>query len=236
MERTLLLNSTFEPLKIISWQRAITLLTQGKVEVIDFYDREVRGVSSHLPASLHSSSPQTGKDQAREPGGPFLPRQHLSAGQIYLSVLRQPVSRGRPDLRPRCPAGPGRTGNVGEHRYRLSYLQQPKGWEDPAGGQDASDPASSQAEMDARRHTPSRHQERAHELARLSLLEHRTRQGRMNGRLTRRAFPVRSPACCTANTLPHCIASMVMLTLRSPPSFLLSIMMVHAIVSLAKKY
>ncbi|MDH4163086.1 MAG: HNH endonuclease [Nitrospirota bacterium] len=45
MERTLLLNSTFEPLKIISWQRAITLLTQGKVEVIDFHDREIRGIS-----------------------------------------------------------------------------------------------------------------------------------------------------------------------------------------------
>jgi 5-methylcytosine-specific restriction endonuclease McrA len=45
MERTLLLNATFEPLKIISWQRAITLLTQGKVEVIDCYDRDIRGVS-----------------------------------------------------------------------------------------------------------------------------------------------------------------------------------------------
>jgi 5-methylcytosine-specific restriction endonuclease McrA len=45
MERTLLLNATFEPLKVISWQRAITLLTQGKVEVIDSYDRDVRGVS-----------------------------------------------------------------------------------------------------------------------------------------------------------------------------------------------
>jgi 5-methylcytosine-specific restriction endonuclease McrA len=45
MERTLLLNATFEPLKIISWQRAITLLTQGKVEVIDCYERDVRGVS-----------------------------------------------------------------------------------------------------------------------------------------------------------------------------------------------
>ena len=54
MERTLLLNSTFEPLKVISWQRAITLLTQGKVEVIDFYDREVRGVSIsfRLPSIL----------------------------------------------------------------------------------------------------------------------------------------------------------------------------------------
>lgn len=45
MERTLLLNATFEPLKIISWQRAITLLSQGKVEVIDSYDREIHGVT-----------------------------------------------------------------------------------------------------------------------------------------------------------------------------------------------
>ncbi len=54
MERTLLLNATFEPLKIISWQRAITLLTQGKVEVIDFYDREIRGVTItfRLPSIL----------------------------------------------------------------------------------------------------------------------------------------------------------------------------------------
>jgi 5-methylcytosine-specific restriction endonuclease McrA len=54
MEQTLLLNSTFEPLKIISWQRAITLLAQGKVEVIDVYDREVRGVSVsfRLPSIL----------------------------------------------------------------------------------------------------------------------------------------------------------------------------------------
>ena len=54
MERTLLLNSTFEPLKVISWQRAITLLTQGKVEVIDSYDRSIRGVSItfRLPSIL----------------------------------------------------------------------------------------------------------------------------------------------------------------------------------------
>jgi 5-methylcytosine-specific restriction endonuclease McrA len=54
MERTLLLNSTFEPLKIISWRRAITLLSQGKVEVIDVYDREVRGISIafRLPSIL----------------------------------------------------------------------------------------------------------------------------------------------------------------------------------------
>jgi len=45
MEKTLLLNITYEPLKVISWQKAITLLTLGKVEVIEEYDCDVRSVS-----------------------------------------------------------------------------------------------------------------------------------------------------------------------------------------------
>jgi 5-methylcytosine-specific restriction endonuclease McrA len=43
--RTLLLSQGFEPIKVISWQRALTLLTLGKVEVIEEYDAEVRSVS-----------------------------------------------------------------------------------------------------------------------------------------------------------------------------------------------
>jgi len=45
MEQTLLLNTTYEPLRVISWQKAITLLTLGKVEVIEEYDREIHSVS-----------------------------------------------------------------------------------------------------------------------------------------------------------------------------------------------
>ncbi|MBF84291.1 MAG: HNH endonuclease [Acidobacteria bacterium] len=45
MEQTLLLNATFEPLKVVQWQKAITLLCQGKVEVISEYDRDIRAVS-----------------------------------------------------------------------------------------------------------------------------------------------------------------------------------------------
>jgi 5-methylcytosine-specific restriction endonuclease McrA len=43
--RTLLLSQGYEPIKIISWQRAITLLTLGKVEVIEEYDAEIRAVT-----------------------------------------------------------------------------------------------------------------------------------------------------------------------------------------------
>ena len=52
MERTLLLNATYEPLRVVSWQRAVILLFKGKVEVLDAYDRVIRGVS----ISLHHPS------------------------------------------------------------------------------------------------------------------------------------------------------------------------------------
>lgn len=45
MEQTLLLNATFEPLKVVHWQKAVTLWCQGKVEIIAVHDREIRAVS-----------------------------------------------------------------------------------------------------------------------------------------------------------------------------------------------
>lgn len=48
--RTLLLSQGFEPIKVISWQRAITLLTLGKVEVIEEYDAEIKATSFVIKA------------------------------------------------------------------------------------------------------------------------------------------------------------------------------------------
>jgi 5-methylcytosine-specific restriction endonuclease McrA len=45
MEQVLLLNITYEPLRIINWKKAITLLCLGKVEVIEEYSREIRAIS-----------------------------------------------------------------------------------------------------------------------------------------------------------------------------------------------
>lgn len=42
LSRTLLLSQSYEPIKAITWQRAITLLTLGKVEVLESYDGFVR--------------------------------------------------------------------------------------------------------------------------------------------------------------------------------------------------
>ena len=40
--QTLVLTAGYEPIKVVSWQRAITLLTLGKVEVIEEYDQDIR--------------------------------------------------------------------------------------------------------------------------------------------------------------------------------------------------
>ncbi len=45
MEQVLLLNISYEPLKIINWKKAITMLCLGKVEVIEEYSRDVRSIS-----------------------------------------------------------------------------------------------------------------------------------------------------------------------------------------------
>lgn len=45
MERTLLLNATYEPLQVIPWQRAITLIWSGKAEVVEEWDAEIHSVS-----------------------------------------------------------------------------------------------------------------------------------------------------------------------------------------------
>ena len=56
MEQTLLLNATYEPLKIVHWQKAVTLWVQGKVEIISVYDREVRAVSFTFSAAVGHST------------------------------------------------------------------------------------------------------------------------------------------------------------------------------------
>jgi 5-methylcytosine-specific restriction endonuclease McrA len=43
-ERTLLLSQGYQPLGTIPWQRAVSLLTLGKVEVVEEYDVDIRSV------------------------------------------------------------------------------------------------------------------------------------------------------------------------------------------------
>lgn len=46
MQRTLLLSAGYEPLNTISWKRAVSLLTLGKVEIVEEYDDQQIRTSS----------------------------------------------------------------------------------------------------------------------------------------------------------------------------------------------
>ena len=43
--QTLVLDHAYRPHKIVSWERAVTLLFLGKVQVVEEYDEEIRSVS-----------------------------------------------------------------------------------------------------------------------------------------------------------------------------------------------
>ena len=49
MDHTLLLAITFEPLKVISWKRAMTLVVLDKVDMVEAYDRQVHSPSITFP-------------------------------------------------------------------------------------------------------------------------------------------------------------------------------------------
>lgn len=46
--RTLVLNAGYEPMQLISWQRALCLVLSDKAEIVARYDTEVRSVSTSI--------------------------------------------------------------------------------------------------------------------------------------------------------------------------------------------
>tara|TARA_R100000656_G_scaffold104176_1_gene76228 strand:- start:263084 stop:263611 length:528 start_codon:yes stop_codon:yes gene_type:complete len=43
--RTLVLDQSYSPHRVVSWQRAVTMLFQGKVEILEEYDEDIRSIS-----------------------------------------------------------------------------------------------------------------------------------------------------------------------------------------------
>jgi 5-methylcytosine-specific restriction endonuclease McrA len=80
MENVLLLNASFEPLRVINWKRALTLLFSGKVEVLEEYAQEIHGVSLtiRLPAVVRLL-----KLIRVQPSGVKFSRQHIYARDRY---------------------------------------------------------------------------------------------------------------------------------------------------------
>lgn len=52
--RSLLLNSSYEPMRIVSWQKALVLWFQGKVEILEYHSEFARSVQNkfQLPSVL----------------------------------------------------------------------------------------------------------------------------------------------------------------------------------------
>jgi 5-methylcytosine-specific restriction endonuclease McrA len=50
MGPVLLLNSSYEPLRVISWQNAVGMFFLGKVEIVEEYDHHIRSVSVAIKA------------------------------------------------------------------------------------------------------------------------------------------------------------------------------------------
>ena len=69
MEHTLVLNASYEPINIVSWKRALTLLYQGKVEVLAEYDREIRSISSSAPVSARMAASRSLTGRTWRSGG-----------------------------------------------------------------------------------------------------------------------------------------------------------------------
>ena len=107
MEQALLLNASYEPLKVVHWQKAITLWCQGKVEVIAVHDREIRAVSFSfkLPSVIRllrfvrikrrfDYVPVLAGEhlRARPPHVPVLPRQFPTSELTFDHVV--PVAHG----------------------------------------------------------------------------------------------------------------------------------------------
>lgn len=47
--RTLVLDQSYQPHRVVSWQRAVTMLFQDKIEVLEAYDENIRSVSITIP-------------------------------------------------------------------------------------------------------------------------------------------------------------------------------------------
>lgn len=91
MEQTLVLNVTYEPLKVVDWQRAVVLWCQGKVEIVETHDREIRSVTFtfRMPSIvrlLRLVRVRRAKRRAVHPG------EHLSPRRLHVPVKRPDVA------------------------------------------------------------------------------------------------------------------------------------------------
>ena len=119
MEQTLLLNATFEPLKVVHWQKAVTLWCQGKVEIIAHHDREVRAVSFSFKLPSVIRLLRYVRIKQRFDYVPFSRANIYARDEYKCQYCARVVPDSGAHLRPRRAGIAGRPQGLGEHRHVL---------------------------------------------------------------------------------------------------------------------
>ena len=176
MEQTLLLNATYEPLKVVNWQKAITLLCQGKVEVISVYDREIRAVSFSIKLPSVIRLLRYIKIKRRFDYVPFSRANIYARDNHSCQYCGDAVPDQRADVRPRRTGRPGGPQGLGEHRHLLRVVQPQEGRSDAGRGRYAPGEIPEAARVRACHPHHDRIAKRARQLARFPLLERRARR------------------------------------------------------------
>ncbi len=142
MEQTLLLNATFEPLKVVHWQKAVTLWCQGKVEIIAHHDREVRAVSFSFKMPSIIRLLRYVRIKQRFDYVPFS-RANIYARDEYKC---QYCARVHPTTELTfdhvVPGVAGRPQGLGEHCHLLRHMQSPQGRANAGRGRNGVDPSA----------------------------------------------------------------------------------------------
>ena len=126
---TLVLSAGYEPVARVSWKRAVTLLWEGKVEVVEEYqDRVIRSVTIEIkiPSVIRFLRTVRGRKRALK-----FSRENVYIRDHPLPVLRANRAAAGGDLRSRGAARARRQDAVGEHRHLLRACNQKKGGRTP---------------------------------------------------------------------------------------------------------
>ena len=91
--RALVLNASYEPLRIISWQKALIMWFQDKVDVLEYHSTKVRSVSDsfHLPSVLRLKT----YIRPKKIDGVRFCRENVYIRDSYVSVLCKSIYSSR---------------------------------------------------------------------------------------------------------------------------------------------
>ncbi len=145
MEQTLLLNATYEPLRVVHWQKAITLWAQGKVEIVAVYEREIRSVSFSL--KLPSVIRLLRRIRVRRTAEyvPFSRANIYARDQHHCQYCGGAFPTGELTFDHVDARRPGRAQGLGEHRDLLHLVQSAERRPDAGAGRHAAHTSAPQA-------------------------------------------------------------------------------------------